>query len=193
MSRHGLILTHGAGSDRDATLLKALDLEFTRQGLLVARINLPFREKRKHGPPFPGEAAADRDGLSRHIREMRTQAEGGVFVAGHSYGGRQATMLAAERPGLADGLLLLAYPLHPPRRPADLRTVHFPDLRTPALFVHGTRDPFGSIEELERALILIPARTRLLVIDGAGHDLRKAKPALLVSTFLSWIGNDSGA
>ena len=80
-------------------------------------------------------------------------------------------MLAAEDPGLADALLLLSYPLHPPRKPGQLRTAHFPKLETNALFVHGTRDPFGSPEELKQALSLIPATTHLLEIEGAGHEL----------------------
>jgi predicted alpha/beta-hydrolase family hydrolase len=80
-------------------------------------------------------------------------------------------MLCAEEPDLVAGLLLLSYPLHPPRRPEQQRTQHLPSLRTPALFVHGTRDPFGSIAELDQALKMIPAPTRLLTVEGAGHDL----------------------
>jgi len=80
-------------------------------------------------------------------------------------------MLAAEEPALADALLLLSYPLHPPRKPDQLRTAHFAKLETPALFVHGTRDPFGSLDELKIALSLIPAATHLLEIEGAGHEL----------------------
>ena len=80
-------------------------------------------------------------------------------------------MLAAEQPDIAAGLLLLSYPLHPPRRPAELRTAHFPQLKTPALFVHGSRDPFGSHEEMRAALALLPERNKLLEIEGAGHDL----------------------
>ena len=94
-----------------------------------------------------------------------------MFLGGHSYGGRQATMLCAGEPDLVAGLLLLSYPLHPPRKPAQLRVQHLPDLRVPALFVHGTRDPFGSIEEMEAAVKMIPAKTELLSVDGAGHDL----------------------
>jgi uncharacterized protein len=94
-----------------------------------------------------------------------------MFLGGHSYGGRQSTMLCAEQPGLVEGLLLLSYPLHPPRKPDQLRIQHLLNLHTCALFVHGTRDPFGSPEELESALHLIPAKTRLLRVDGAGHDL----------------------
>jgi predicted alpha/beta-hydrolase family hydrolase len=80
-------------------------------------------------------------------------------------------MLCAEQPDLVSALLLLSYPLHPPRRPEQQRTQHLPDLRTPTLFVHGSRDPFGSIEELERAIKMIPAKTKLLTVEGAGHDL----------------------
>jgi predicted alpha/beta-hydrolase family hydrolase len=84
-------------------------------------------------------------------------------------------MLAAESPGLADALLLLSYPLHPPRKPGQLRTAHFPKLETPALFAHGSRDPFGSPDELKQAVSLIPAPTHLLEIESAGHELgRKA-------------------
>ncbi len=79
-------------------------------------------------------------------------------------------MLCAAEPELVAGLLLLSYPLHPPRKPEQLRTQHLPNLRTPSLFVHGTRDPFGSTEELERTLKLIPAKTDLLEVEGAGHD-----------------------
>ena len=94
-----------------------------------------------------------------------------IFLGGHSYGGRQATMLCAQERDLAAGLLLFSYPLHPPRKPAQLRVQHLPGLRTPALFAHGTRDPFGSIEEMEAAMKMIPAKTQLLVVDGVGHDL----------------------
>ena len=84
-------------------------------------------------------------------------------------------MLAADEPGLVDALLLLSYPLHPPQKPGELRTAHFPRLQTPALFAHGARDGFGSIEELEAALELIPARTELLTVTGAGHELLSKK------------------
>ena len=97
-----------------------------------------------------------------------------LVLGGHSYGGRQSAMLAASRPEIADRLLLLSYPLHPPKDPANQRTAFFPDLRIPALFVHGTRDPFASLEELRDAMALIPARTDLLPVEGAGHDLARA-------------------
>jgi predicted alpha/beta-hydrolase family hydrolase len=92
-------------------------------------------------------------------------------LGGHSYGGRQASILAASEPGLAERLLILSFPLHPPQRPAELRTKHFSALQVPAFFVHGTRDGFGSIVEMEEALKLVPAPTQLIPIFGAGHEL----------------------
>jgi predicted alpha/beta-hydrolase family hydrolase len=166
-----LLLTHGAGSNRNAPLLVALANAFSEHQVEVLRYDLPFRQERPHGPPRPGDAARDREGLREQILKLREKHPGQVWLGGHSYGGRQASLLAAETPGLADRLLLLSYPLHPPRKPEQLRTAHFPKLQTPALFVHGSRDPFGSIEELKNAIALIPAPVELLEMEGAGHDL----------------------
>jgi hypothetical protein len=174
-----LILTHGAGSNRDAPLLVALDTALRAVGLDVVRMNLPFREARPTGPPRQGDPERDRQGLAAAVQRARLEYGGKVFLGGHSYGGRQCSMLAAEQPELASGLLLLSYPLHPPRRPDQTRTAHLPNLRTPALFVHGTRDPFGSIDELKAALALSPGRTGLLAVEGAGHELASRRGAAL--------------
>src|SRR5882762_2029046 len=166
-----LILTHGAGSNCNAPLLVTLAEAFAAHGFTVLRCDLPFRQERRTGPPFPGNAERDRTGICNAVVAMRKFVSGRIFLGGHSYGGRQSTMLCAGEPDLVTGLLLLSYPLPPPRKPEQLRTQHLPNLRTPSVFVHGTRDPFGSVEEMERALQLIPARKDLLKVEGAGHDL----------------------
>ena len=171
---HVLLLTHGAGSNCQAPLLVRLSRAFADAGYLVLRYDLPFRQQRPTGPPFPAGAARDREGIARAVEQGRQLARGRVFVGGHSYGGRQSAMLAADTPQLADALLLLSYPLHPPKQPENKRTAFFPGLRIPALFVHGTQDPFASLEELRDAMALIPARTDLLAVEGAGHDLARA-------------------
>jgi uncharacterized protein len=176
-----LILTHGAGSNRDAPLLVALDAAFTAAGFEVLRVNLPFREARPSGPPRYGDPERDRQGLLELVQRTAAGTSGRVLLGGHSYGGRQASMLAAEHPGLVAGLLLLGYPLHPPRKPTEWRTAHFPGLRTPALFVHGSRDPFGSSEQLREAMALIPAPTRLVECTGAGHELARKPEAFLAT------------
>ena len=194
-------MTHGAGGNAQAPLLRAIADTFAGAGYAVLRCNLPYRQSRPFGPPGPADAARDRAGLknalvalqkSMGFREGEQSASGRLYLGGHSYGGRQSSMLCAElskeEPNLVAGLLLLSYPLHPPRRPEQQRTQHLSDLRTPALFVSGTRDPFGTIEELRRALKMIPAKTRLMAVEGAGHDLGfkgKAKKQGLLEEILS--------
>jgi len=166
-----LVLAHGAGSNSRAPLLLALAEVFAGAGMTVLRCDLPYRQNRSYGLPRPGDAARDREGLKNAVTALRKLAPGRMFLGGHSYGGRQATMLCADQPGLVEGLLLLSYPLHPPRKPEQLRIQHLPKLQTPALFVQGTRDPFGTPQEIESALSLIPAKTLLQLVEGAGHDL----------------------
>ena len=183
----GLVLTHGAGANCQSPLLRKLADAFCDAGVTVLRCDLPFRQLRPHGPPLRS-AEQDQAGLRRAVELVRGLVPRRVFLGGHSYGGRQATMLAAAEPGLVEGLLLLSYPLHPPKQPEKLRTAHFPSLRTAALFVHGTRDGFGSVDELTNALKIIPARTELLAITGAGHELLAKKieeelPRTIVATF----------
>jgi predicted alpha/beta-hydrolase family hydrolase len=171
----GLVLTHGAGSNCEAPLLVAAATAFAAAGVAVLRCDLPFRQERPTGPPSRAGAAADREGLRRALAALRAATPGPLYLGGHSYGGRQASMLAAEEPKIAEALLLLSYPLHPPKKPEQLRTEHLPRLATRTVFVHGTRDAFGTIGELEAALALIPAKTHLIPVDGGGHDLRRGR------------------
>ena len=205
-----LVLTHGAGANCQSKLLMAIADALAEAGVTVLRCDLPFRQVRPHGPPSPASAERDREGLRQAVKAVRQRVPGRIFLGGHSYGGRQATMLLAgpqsaviqsnslETRRLQEdelqrlgGLLLLSYPLHPPRRPTEMRTSHFPRLRTAALFVHGSRDPFGSIAEMTPALELIPARTLMIEAEGVGHDLLSRKtvsdlPARIVETFSSF-------
>lgn len=178
--KDAVVLTHGAGSDSRSVLLVQLSTALAEIGFTVLRCDLPFRQLRPTGPPR-GSSVADQQGLRAATDAMRHLVPGRVFLGGHSYGGRQATMLVAADHGIADGLLLLSYPLHPPKNRDQLRTSHFPEIRRPALFAHGTQDGFGSVEEMTAALRQIPARTRLLPIDNARHELISARTALAVS------------
>ena len=192
-----LVLTHGAGANSNAPLLVALAEAFCASGFIVLRCDLPFRQSRPHGPPPRGSAERDQQGLRAAVEAIGREipgreAPGRIFLGGHSYGGRQASMLAAAEPGIVEALLLLSYPLHPPQRPTDLRTAHFPRLTTPALFIHGIRDGFGSVIEMEEALKLIPAHTRFLPIPGAGHELmsrrsRDELPRMVVEAFRQFV------
>jgi predicted alpha/beta-hydrolase family hydrolase len=185
-----LILTHGAGSNCNSPLLIALAESFVERDYTVLRCDLAFRQDRPTGPPFPGNAERDRAGLRNAVAAIRKLASGKIFMGGHSYGGRQSTMLCATEPDLVSALLILSYPLHPPRKPDQLRIQHLPELRTPSLFVHGTRDPFGTVEEMHKALQLIPARKEFVAVEGAGHDLgfkeKKPAPELIDRVLATW-------
>jgi hypothetical protein len=148
---------------------------FAAAGLCVLRCDLPFRQRRPTGPPSPAMAATDRAGLKSAVEAGVQMVTGPVLLGGQSYGGRQATMLAADEPAAVTGLLLFSYPLHPPGKPDRLRTEHFPRLQVPAVFVQGTADPFGTVAELRSALSLVPAATRLIAVEGAGHDLKRGR------------------
>lgn len=106
-------------------------------------------------------------------------------------------MLVAREPQLVNGLLLLSYPLHPPKRPEQLRIAHFPSLQVPALFVQGVRDQFATTAEMESAVGLIPARTEVMMIAGAGHELitksnREDLIARATSRFATFIHTKEG-
>jgi len=188
----GVVLAHGAGTNRESPVLRAVASAFAAQGIAALRIDLPFRQARPKGPPSPAWAERDREGLRRALAALARRCPGRLVLGGHSYGGRQASMLLADAPGLAQGLLLLAYPLHPPGRPERRRTEHLITLRTPTVFVHGTRDPFGFIDELDEARGMMPGPTRLLAVRDAGHDLGARRDAAFaeaaVAELLSLLG-----
>lgn len=169
----GLVITHGAGGDCEMALLKVVAEAFVARGVTVLRCDLAFRQKGKM--PSPATGPADRASLREAVTAMRALVPGRVFLGGQSYGGRQASMLAAEDASIADKLLLLSYPLHPPGKPEQLRTAHLPQLTIPSVFVHGRTDPFATSEELRAAIALIPAPVELIDIEGAGHDLKRGK------------------
>jgi uncharacterized protein len=187
-----LVLTHGAGANCQTVLLVSVAEAFAEAGWTVLRCDLPFRQAKPHGPPMR-TAERDQAGLKAAVEAMR-RATGAthLYLGGHSYGGRMASLLAAEQPGLAEALLLLSYPLHPPKASQQMRTQHFARLRTPALFVSGAGDRFGTTAELEAALRLIPARTELLTVESTGHELIRKRnlaelPGQIVAAFRAFV------
>lgn len=171
----GLALTHGAGGDLRSSLLIAIGDAFAQAGIYVIRFNLAYRKAKQGGPPSPSGAAKDRESIREAILALRKKAPGRIYLAGQSYGGRQASMLVAETPAVADALALFSYPLHPPGKPQQLRTEHFPNIRTQTIIIHGSRDPFASAEELEAARKLIPAHTEVYELPKAGHELLRGR------------------
>jgi len=170
-AKAGIVLTHGAGGNCESPLLIALCDVFAEQGVAALRGDLPYRQKRPSGPPSPSGAGMDRKGLERAATSLGEEVEGPVYLGGSSYGGRQASMLAAEKPDVAKGLLMLSYPLHPPGKPEALRTDHFGGIQAPVLFAHGSKDVFGSEEEIRAAMNLLKVPKELELFAGATHGL----------------------
>ncbi|MGB9221813.1 alpha/beta family hydrolase [Mycobacterium sp.] len=165
-----VVLTHGAGGNRDSKLLQQVCDEWARRGWLAVRYNLPYRRRRPKGPPS-GSAASDQAGIAEAITLCRGLADGPLIAGGHSYGGRQTSMVVAANPATVDVLTLFSYPVHPPGKPERARTEHLPDITVPTVFTHGTSDPFGTPAELRDAAALIAAPTEIVEITGARHDL----------------------
>src|SRR2546426_12007123 len=133
----GLVLTHGAGSDSRAPLLIAVAETFSQAGLTLLRCDLPFRQRSPHGPPRPGGAARDREGLKHAVSAVQKLIPGRVFLGGLSYGGRQASMPSSVVPDLAPGPTLFSYSHPPPRQPPPSAVQHLSKLRTPPLVAHA--------------------------------------------------------
>ncbi|BBZ73257.1 alpha/beta hydrolase family protein [Mycobacterium paraseoulense] len=187
-----VVLTHGAGGDRDSLLLQQVCDEWARRGWLAIRYNLPYRRRRPKGPPS-GSAAADRAGIVEAITLCRDLADGPLIAGGHSYGGRQTSMVVAAREAPVDLLTLFSYPVHPPGKPERARTEHLPDIRVPTVFTHGTSDPFGTPDELRAAAALVTGTTAVVEIAGARHDLRSKTlnvAALAVDAALQLLGRN---
>ncbi|OBF07137.1 alpha/beta hydrolase [Mycobacterium sp. ACS4054] len=190
-----VVLTHGAGGNRDSPLLQQVCGEWARRGWLAVRYNLPYRRRRPTGPPS-GSAAADRARIVEAITLCRGLTDGPLVAGGHSYGGRQTSMVVAAReafPVEVDVLTLFSYPVHPPGKPERARTEHLPDIRVPTVFTHGTSDPFGTPDELRAAAALVAGTTAVVEIAGARHDLRSKTlnvPALAVDAALQLLGRN---
>jgi uncharacterized protein len=181
-----VVLTHGAGGSLESPLLKRVCDEWAGRGWLAVRYNLPYRRRRPKGPPS-GSAATDRAGIAEAVALASSWGYRPVIAGGHSYGGRQTSMAAADE-GLEIAVLtLFSYPVHPPGKPEKPRTEHLPRIAVPTVFTHGTSDPFGTIDEVRAAAKLIPAPTEIVEITAARHDLGSKTldvPALAVDAAL---------
>lgn len=179
----GLLLTPGAGSDRDHHTLVALADALAP--LPVERLDFPYRLEGRRAPDrAPKLIAAVETGAATFAASRRFRP-GRLLLGGRSMGGRICSMAVAD--GLpARGLVLLSYPLHPPAKPDRLRIEHFPALRVPCLFISGTRDPFGTPDELTAHTAAIPGPVTHHWIDGGRHDVPRADDEI-IAVVRRWI------
>lgn len=166
-----LALAHGAGAPMDHPFLTAVAVGIARRGFRVARFEFPYMRARRQGGrrgrPDPQPV------LEETWRAVVAGLGGGgaLVVGGKSMGGRIASHIADEVG--ARGLVCLGYPFHPPGRPERLRTAHLRRLSTPTLVVQGTRDPFGTPEEV--ALYELSPAIRVVWLQDGDHSFRPRK------------------
>jgi predicted alpha/beta-hydrolase family hydrolase len=179
----GLILTHGAGGDRDSHALVAIE-----EGLApipVLRINFPYRDEGRKAPDRANKILPFLDNVAREFAAGCQADPGEIALGGRSFGGRMCSMAVAE--GLpAAGLVLLSYPLHPPGKPENLRIEHFPEIDVPCLFVSGDRDPFGTPAEFADHTRAIPGAVDEVWIEGGPHDPKAQQDGEIVDAVTSW-------
>lgn len=179
----GLLLTPGAGSNRDQSTLVAIEAAMAPWP--VARVDFPYRKEGRRAPDRAPKliesVVADATAFARAARIRPSR----LALGGRSMGGRICSMAVAD--GLpAAALVLIAYPLHPPGRPDKLRVEHLPRIEVPCLFVSGTRDAFGTPEELEAATSAVAGPVTHHWIDRGGHDLKGHDPRV-ASTVAGWL------
>ena len=181
-----LLLFPGAGSSSTHPSLVAI--ESAVAPMSAVRADFPYRKAGRKAPDrapvllqaVRDEAAALRFGLGRRD---------GLVLGGRSMGGRMCSLVVGDEtdPLPAKGLVLICYPLHPPGRPEKLRVEHFPRLTVPCLFISGTRDAFGTPDELGHWTATIPGPVTHEWMVGKGHDLKGCDQqiAALVATWIS--------
>ena len=164
-----LLLFPGAGSSSTSPSLVAIERAVAP--LPVQRSDFPYRREGRKAPDRPPKLLACVIDEAARLAQEAEVPPNGIVLGGRSMGGRICSMAVAD--GLAAaGLVLISYPLHPPGRPERLRIEHLPSLEVPCLFVSGTRDAFGTPEELEQHTASIRGDVTHVWIDGKGHDLK---------------------
>ncbi|HUZ43812.1 MAG TPA: alpha/beta family hydrolase [Acidimicrobiales bacterium] len=183
----GLLLAPGAGAGSDQPSLVALDEAVTAAGLTVARIDFPYRLAGRSRPDKPAVLEETIRSSALALADRIGVDTGALLLGGRSMGGRICSQVVAA--GLAAaGLALISYPLHPPGRPDKPRTAHLGAISVPCLFISGTRDAFGTPDELMAAAAEIPGPVSHVWIEGGDHSLRR-KDAAVVEAVLAWLAS----
>ncbi|MBY6069314.1 alpha/beta hydrolase [Leisingera aquaemixtae] len=173
--RATVLLAHGAGAAMDTPFMTAIAAGLVERGLRVARFEFAYMAARRSGGPKRPPPKAEKLQAEFLAAVDRLACDGPLIIGGKSMGGRVASLIADElfSAGRICGLVCLGYPFHPPGKPERLRTGHLEALNTPALICQGTRDPFGTQEEVQG--YALSAAVRLHWLEDGNHDLQPRK------------------
>ncbi len=164
-----LVLAHGAGAGQDHPWMRRVVRAFASHGLQALTFNFPYIDA---GRSAPDRAPVLEAHYAKVWADLTRDATPPFYAAGKSMGGRMASQVAAQNgfDPVPSGLIFFGYPLHPPNQPQKRRDEHLPKIDVPMLFLHGTRDPFGTPDEMQALAAGLPAAT-LHLIDGGDHSL----------------------
>ncbi|CAB4655343.1 unannotated protein [freshwater metagenome] len=167
----GVVLFPGAGSSSTHASLMAIEESLTP--LPVLRCDFPYRLA---GKSFPDKTPVLVDSVRTHVRAFAASlgvSTSSLVIGGRSMGGRMCSMAVADTDDPLDvvGVVLISYPLHPPKKPENLRVEHLPKVTTPVLCISGTKDNFGTPEELNDAFSVVPAHVQWAWIENGRHEL----------------------
>jgi predicted alpha/beta-hydrolase family hydrolase len=180
-----MLLAPGAGAGSDQPALVAIDRALSASGIVVQRMDFPYRLAGRRAPDRPPVLLEALESEAKELARQIGVRQARVALGGRSMGGRIASMTVAG--GLpAAALVLVSYPLHPPGHPEKSRTEHLGAIGVPCLFVSGTRDAFGTREELESATRAIPSVVTHVWIEGGDHGLR-GRDAEVAAVVASWL------
>jgi hypothetical protein len=167
-----VVLAHGAGAGQASPWMVRFASDLARRGLSVATFNFLYAEIGRRVPDRPEALEACYRAAIAAVRQ-REPASNALVIGGKSLGGRVASLIAASDHGLPlSGLVFLGYPLHPPGRPDQLRTRHWPRVVVPTLFLQGTRDAFGTPAELRAHARTLGAPATIVDVEGGDHSFR---------------------
>lgn len=173
-----LIFAHGAGSSQTHPAITSFMQALTAHGIDGVTFNFPYREQGRKMPDRAPVLEQCYAAVIAATRERLASARARLFIGGRSMGGRMATQLAAQQRDLPiEGLVLLGYPLHPPGQPSKRRDAHLPLVRRPMLVVQGSKDTFGTPDEMRPVFDPLAPRATLHIVDGADHSLVVSRTA----------------
>jgi len=173
-----LVLAHGAGAPQVSPFMVTFAEALAARGLDTVTFDFPYMEARRRVPDRGPLLEACYGAVVRRLAGHPGLETNRMVIGGKSMGGRIASQMAArdrDASRLVAGLVFLGYPLHPPGKPAELRTRHLPSIAQPMLCVQGERDPFGSPDELRSVFDGLPAVVDLVVIEGGDHSFKVPK------------------
>ena len=170
-----LVLGHGAGANQLSGFMRLFAAGLAERGLDVVTFNFLYLEQgRKIPDPGPRLESCYRAVIDAVIKHKKLKGNR-LVIGGKSMGGRIASQVAASHPENIDGLVFLGYPLHPPGRPDKMRSEHLPKIKAPMLFAQGSRDAFGSKQEIEAIIKSLKLPAQLFPIEGGDHSLKVSK------------------